>query len=235
MTKETDLYAPVKTLLETKGYVVKSEVKGCDVVGLKDTNSVIVELKLVFSLDLVLQGIARQSLTDDVYLAIFEPDTPQKRKNWRSRQRGCLKLCRMLGLGLMLVTPEANKSKLPKILLDPAEYKPRKNRNHQVRLMKEFETRTGDPNVGGVNRKKIMTAYRQDALRCAMVLKQSEKLKLSEIKKTSGVDKASSILQKNHYNWFIRHERGIYGLTSAGLTGLETYADALATLMNRIE
>ncbi len=33
MTLESDLYAPVKALLEGQGYVVKGEVRGCDVVG----------------------------------------------------------------------------------------------------------------------------------------------------------------------------------------------------------
>jgi hypothetical protein len=32
MTLESDLYAPVKALLEGQGYVVKGEVRGCDVV-----------------------------------------------------------------------------------------------------------------------------------------------------------------------------------------------------------
>ncbi len=226
MTKETDLYPPIKTLLESMGYEVKAEVTDCDVVGVKDGNSVIVELKLAFSLELVLQGIARQSVSDSVYLAILAPDTPLKRKNWRSRQRGYLKLCRMLGLGLILVTLE----KLPEILLDPAEYKPRKNKKRQVRLMKEFMARAGDPNTGGSTGRKIMTAYRQDALRCALVLKEQNQAKLAEIKNSAKVEKAGSILQKNHYHWFERRERGIYGLTPAGREALVTYADILPTL-----
>ena len=48
MAKETDLYAPVKAMLEAKGYTVKAEVNGCDVVACKDDDPiVIVELKLV--------------------------------------------------------------------------------------------------------------------------------------------------------------------------------------------
>jgi len=230
MTKETDLYIPVKTLLEERGYEVKSEVTDCDVVGVKESNTVIVELKLVFSLELVLQAIVRQSLTDDVYLAVLAPDTPMKRKKWRSKQRSYLKLCRMLGLGLILVRLGSDKVKLPEILLDPTEYKPRKNKPRQVRLMKEFMARSGDPNIGGSTRTKIMTAYRQDALRCAMALNNQDKMKLAEIKKTANVDKAASILQKNFYNWFERQERGIYGLTSLGHEALKTYADILPSL-----
>ena len=71
MARETDLYIFVKEYLEARGYTVKSEVEGCDVVAVKENEPVvIVELKLTFSIDLVLQGIQRQSITDDVYLAV---------------------------------------------------------------------------------------------------------------------------------------------------------------------
>ncbi len=234
MAKETDLYGPVKTLLEAAGYKVKAEVNGCDVVAFKDDGTtVIVELKLVFSLDLVLQGINRQSLTDDVYLAVLAPDTSTKRKNWRSRERGYLKLCRQLGLGLMLVNPNKENELSAKILLDPAPYSPRKNKRRQTRLINEFTTRKGDPNTGGINRTKIITAYRQDALRCAVALSEQEKMKVAEVKAKTGVHKTGSILQKNYYNWFERTERGIYCLTSKGKESLKLYAKVLPTLSDK--
>src|SRR2546428_6312733 len=71
---ETDLYPAVKDFLEKQGYTVKSEIRGCDVVALRDDEPpVIVELKLTFSLALLLQGIDRLSLTDRVYLAVSRP------------------------------------------------------------------------------------------------------------------------------------------------------------------
>jgi len=228
MPKESDLYEPVKIFLESKGYQVKAEVKDCDVVALKENQpTVVVELKLIFSLDLVLQGINRQNLTEDVYLAILAPDTPPKRKNWRSRQRGYLKLCRMLGLGLMLVNPNTQNKQNLQVLIDPKPYTPRKNKKLQTRLINEFVTRQGDPNTGGVNRTKIITAYRQDALRCAMALSNQESLKVSEIGNVTGVQKAASILQKNYYNWFERKGRGVYALSGSGQEGLKVYAAAL--------
>ncbi|MBT4488395.1 MAG: hypothetical protein HOK30_17720 [Rhodospirillaceae bacterium] len=231
MAKETDLYAPVKAMLEAKGYTVKAEVNGCDVVAAKDgAPTVIVELKLAFTLDLVLQGIQRQSVTDDVYLAVLAPNTATKRKNWRGRQRGYRKLCRMLGLGLMVVDPDSAAARSAEILLDPAPYTPRKDKRRQTRLLTEFVSRDGDPNTGGINRTKIITAYRQDALRCAQALRGRKAKKVADIKATAGVPKAASILQKNHYDWFERTARGVYRLTPTGREGLKKYASILQSL-----
>ena len=231
MTREADLYLPVKAMLEAKGYEVKAEVKGCDVVGVKaDVPTVIVELKLAFSLDLVVQGVSRQALTDDVYLAVLAPDTPLKRKNWRARQKGYLKLCHKLGLGLMHVTAPIENNGQVRVLLDPKTYTPRKNGRKKTQLIAEFKDRAGDPNIGGVNRTKIMTAYRQDALRCALVLEKKNEMKVSDIRAEAGVQNAASILQKNHYNWFERAARGIYCLSKEGRKSLHNNPDAISML-----
>ena len=70
--RESDLYAPVKAFLEAQGYEVKGEVAGADVVAMRadDPDPVIVELKLGMNLTLVQQGIARQAISDFVYLAV---------------------------------------------------------------------------------------------------------------------------------------------------------------------
>ena len=71
MSLESDLYAPIKALLEGQGYSVKGEVKGCDVVAVRGQEPpVIVELKRAFGISLVLQGVARLTITDNVYLAV---------------------------------------------------------------------------------------------------------------------------------------------------------------------
>jgi len=231
MVCEAELYPPVKALLESKGYAVKAEVVGCDVVACKDdAPTVIVELKRAFSVDLILQGVDRLSVTDDVYLAVPAPDTATKRQNWRSRRRDYLKLCRMLGLGIMTVDVSRQSGRQVDVLLDPGPYTPRKNKRRQHRLMTEFKARTGDPNIGGVNRTKIVTAYRQDALRCAIVLADQKEMKVADIKLATGAPKASTILQKNYYGWFERTARGVYRLTSQGHEGLQHYAEILPTL-----
>ena len=224
--RETDLYPPVKAFLEAQGYAVKGEVDDCDLVAVRgDEPPVIVELKAGFSLPLVFQGIARQGLTDNVYLAVppFSGRT--------TRRRDALGLCRRLGLGLLTVRLKPTPFVEP--LLDPAEYRPRRRGQRLGRLLREFERRVGDPNQGGSSRRKIVTAYRQDALRCASCLERKGPTKAAMVAQVVGVPKARAIIYADHYGWFERPAGtapGIYGLTPKGRAALEEYADVLAEL-----
>ena len=94
-----------RQFLERQGYEVKGEVRGCDLVARRgDEPPVIVELKLRFSLALVLQGIDRLALTERVYLAVPRPERRAPRRARSPPDRPEIrKLCRRLGLGLMLV------------------------------------------------------------------------------------------------------------------------------------
>ena len=67
--KETDLYEPIRAFLEEEGYQVQAEVKHCDIAAEKNGRLVVVELKRAFGLKLVYQGLERQSLTDEVFVA----------------------------------------------------------------------------------------------------------------------------------------------------------------------
>lgn len=71
---EAALYLPVKAFLERQGYVVRGEVRGCDLVACRGNEEpVIVELKLRFTLSLLLQGVDRLALTPLVYVAVPRP------------------------------------------------------------------------------------------------------------------------------------------------------------------
>jgi len=228
--KETDLYPVIKAFLESQGYEVKSEINDCDLVAIdEDGTQIIVELKLKFSLELILQGVERLALADDVYIAVLAADTATKRSNWRAKRKGYLKLCRRLGLGLMTVNLSKEQQQVS-VLIDPTPYTPRKSKLKQSRLVKEFKSRVGDPNVGGVNRTKIFTAYRQDALRCAYGLANNESMPVKDLKLKTGVGKAAAILQKNYYGWFERVARGIYCLSAQGRTDLEANVEAVEAL-----
>ncbi len=211
MPLESDLYAPVKELLEGQGYVVKGEVRGCDVVAVRNAEPpVVVELKRAFGLGLVLQGVDRLSLTDLVYLAVGQ---------WPRDMKNVKKLCRRLGLGFIVVS--AGRAD---VVLDPVPYLPRKNKRKAGRLLGEHARRVGDPNVGGqAMRKPLMTAYRQQALRCAELLSANGPMRVADLRAGADVPKAASILQTDVYGWFERVERGVYTLTPKGRDGLAQF------------
>lgn len=229
---EEDLYAPVKAFFEDQGYEVKSEVRGCDLVAQRAAEPpVIVELKTGFTLPLVLQGIDRLALSDQVYVAVAVAARPAANSLWRRDRKGILKLCRRLGLGLLAVhEPSGQQLPLVEPLLDPLPYRPRPNRKRQGLLLKEFAHRVGDPNTGGMTKRPIVTAYRQAALRCAAHLGENGPTKAADVARATTVARAGRIFRDDVYGWFQSVERGIYALSPKGDAALETYADVIASL-----
>lgn len=226
--RETDLYPPVKNFLEGQGYTVKGEIEGCDVVAVRGGEPpVIVELKASFTLALVLQGVRRLALSDAVYVAVppFSGKTP------RQRRRDIVGLCRRLQLGLMTVRTGCGQHPFVEVLTDPGEYRPRANKQRQGRLLGEFAHRVGDPTAGGSSTAAPrMTAYRQDALRCAVFLASRGQTKAAIVAQETSVPRAASILQRDVYGWFERVDRGIYALSPKGTDALQIHADALSDL-----
>lgn len=219
------LYPPVKAFLERQGYVVRGEVRGCDLVACRGKEApVIVELKLRFSLSLLLQGVDRLALSPLVYLAVPRPTA--KARGLRPDAKSVRGLCRRLGLGLMVIGGRGAVD----IIADPVPYRPRPSTRRATLLLGEFERRRGDLNVGGSHRTPIVTAYRQDALRCVRALAAAGPMRLGELRVTSGVTAAAPILQRNVYGWFDRVSRGTYGLTAAGEQAVNRFAHALAAI-----
>ncbi len=203
---ETALYAPVKALLEGQGYAVKGEINGCDVVAVRgDEPPVVVELKRTFGLGLVMQGIDRLAMTDAVYLAVGA---------WPTRQPETRRLCRRLGLGLIVVTDGR-----AEVVQDPLPYRPRRDRHRLGVLLREHQRRIGDPATGGSTRQPIMTAYRQEAMRCAAHLAAGP-MSPRALRAAGDMPNAGRILRDNVYGWFERIERGVYALTPRGTDGL---------------
>ena len=91
----------------------------------------VVELKRTFGLGLVYQGIDRLAMTDAVYLAVGA---------WPAQEAEARRLCRRLGLGLIVVTEQH-----ADVVVDPLPYQPRRDRKRTTRLLGEHRRRVGDP------------------------------------------------------------------------------------------
>ncbi len=211
--RETDLYQPVKSYFQAQGYQVKGEIGEVDVMAVRGTEPpVLIELKLGFSLALLHQGVARQAVSDAVYLAVPHIGSKKIKEN--------LSLCRRLGLGLITVRLRDG---FVEVLADPAPYRPRKSSLRKTRLLREFARRVGDPNAGGATRASIITSYRQDALRCARYLQNKGASKGAVVAKEAEVPKATRIMADDYYGWFARIKTGVYTLTPKGLEALGVY------------
>jgi hypothetical protein len=222
--RECDLYDPVKHYLQVLGYTVRGEVGPCDIVAVYEESVVAVELKLSFGLPVLYQAVRRLPLVDLVYVAVSVPEGRKARGNWEAQIPNAVRLCRMLGVGLLSVRLDQ-----VDVLADPAPYQPRKQPKRRIRLLSEFNRRTGDHNRGGTNKCPRVTAYREDALACANALAQSGSMKARAVRETTGVLKAGNILRADVYGWFVKIGRGTYALKPAGRMALEHYADVLVS------
>ena len=206
------LYLPVKRFLEKLGFEVKGEVCGCDLVALRESEPPVVvigELKLTFTLDLVLQAVDRSAACDEIRLAV----RASRRGRGRERDPRVRKLCRLLGLGLLSVSASGK----VEVLVEPVAWRPRRDARRRSRIVDEHRRRQGDPAVGGSTRQPIMTAYRQQALACAAAL-QWGPARPRELK--PNLPDAPKILRTNVYDWFVRVERGVYTLSNGGRAAL---------------
>jgi hypothetical protein len=219
--KEADLYPPIKAYLEGQGYMVKSEIGACDIMARRgDEPAVIVEMKTTFSLSLVMQGVARQGMFDDVYLAV-----PLGPKGWAARYKDIVALCRRLGLGLLAV-----RDGVVEAHVDPAPYHPRKNTLRAGRLLREFDRRLGDPNTGGTTGVKRVTAYHQDSLRCLWAVQQGA-VRGADVVKMMGVARATQILRDNYSGWFVHVSRGVYGLSLQGERAIDVQKTEILAIL----
>jgi hypothetical protein len=227
---ETELYEPVKRFFEQLGYEVKSEIKSCDLVALRgDEEPLLVELKRTFNLPLVIQGIDRLQRSERVYLAVEQNRTGKAPYGLKWSE--LIRLCRMLGLGLLVVRFYKTKAPVVEALCDPGPYALAKKRRHTVSLVQEFRERSGDYNTGGSTKVKLVTAYREKALLCAHYLSLEGPLSTRTLRQLTGNPKVTALLRNNHYLWFRRSSRGVYELAPPGVKALADYAALLAAIL----
>lgn len=215
--QEVALYPAIKRFLASRGYEAKGEIQGCDVVGLREGEPpilVIVEMKLGFTLDLVLQGVDRLAAADEVWLAV------RATRRGRDRDSRTRKLCRMLGFGLLAVHAARGDTE---VLAEPQPYRPRADPRRRRALLAEHRGRRGDPSPGGTRGMPIVTVYRQQALDCAALLAAGPG-RPRELRAVA--PDAGAILLRDVYGWFTRVQRGLYDLTDAGRAALVHYGTA---------
>ena len=200
--KEYQLFAPIKTYFEDKGYSIYAEVKNCDVIAQKEKEIIIIEMKLRFNIKIIYQALDRQKISDKVYVAL---PRPKKNKEYIK------KILKSLELGLIII----ENNKIIEIF-EPLKEAPRNNKRKRE-LIKEIEEREIDDNIGGINNKKINTAYRQKAAKIAKILLKIGPSSAKEIIKNYNCPKESrEIMYRNYYGWFERAGNGIYMLSDLG-------------------
>jgi hypothetical protein len=213
--QETALYPTVKRFLEAAGFEVKGELNGCDIVGVHGRESLrlaVVEMKLGFNLELLLQAVDRMRIADEIWLAV--PAT----KRGRDRDTRVHRLCRLIGLGLMAVNVARDQVE---VLAEPGPYRPRPDQKRRQRLLSEHARRKGDPTAGGSTRRPVMTAYRQQALACATLLLAGPG-RPRDLRVVA--PDAAQILLRNYYGWFERTQPGMYRLTETGAAAVRLFA-----------
>ena len=204
--EEKDLFPIIEKRLTELGFIVKAEVNHVDVMAIKEDKTLIIEMKNTLTLSLIYQGIERQKLTDSVYLAVLKPsDKTLKSRTFREKKA----IIKRLGLGLILVD---TKNESLSYILDANANTFRKDSKKRKKLHQEFNLRQNALNQGGVTKTKIITAYRELALRILDYLKDGEQ-PLKDIVAHTKEMKATRVLNDNHYGWFKRVSRGIYALS----------------------
>lgn len=227
--KEADLFIPVKQWLEGQGYSVHGEVKSCDLVARKGDDLVIVELKKSLSLALLTQAVARKEITESVYIAVPLPEGKRGLPNFRRVKD----LLRRLEIGCILVDFLKTRGRI-RIELHPVPFSPRSRPGRKRAILREIDGRYAEFNLGGESsRTEKITAYKQEALRTALLLSRQGPCSPRLLKSVGASEKVQSILSKNVYGWFERIERGVYALHPAGVEALHHYRDVLERIEER--
>ena len=216
---ESDIFQPVYDFLTDMGYDVKGEVKGCDMTAVRGDELVIIELKKSFNLELVFQLIDRQKSADSVYAAIPRPAKGYNGTRWKD----VTALARRLEIGL-IVAAFTEAGPFVEVAIHPKDYSPPKAKSKKRRtILSEHSSRTGNQNIGGVSKAKLMTAYREQSLHIAVLLDMHGALGTKQLRDMGASVKAAAILYRNYYKWFEKQEKE-YALSDNGRAALAEYS-----------
>lgn len=232
---EVDLYEPIQQYFMQQGFVVYAEVNDCDVVAVKEQEEpVIIELKLTLNLELLMQAAKRQRITEQVYIAIPKPTYSLRSQKWRDLSY----VIRRLELGLIFVLV-AGDQKEAKIMIEPTMFNRKKSmqqsKKRKNQLMNEINGRSGNYNIGGSSKTKIMTAYKEQCIYIAVCLNKFGPLSPKRLREIGTGDKTPKILSANYSGWFERVKRGVYMLNEKGLEEYLEYEEVAQIYIDLIE
>ena len=88
--------------------------------------------------------------------------------------------------------------------------------------------RSADYNTGDSVRRKLVTAYRENAIHIAVCLQARGPLTPRALRALDTGDHTLAILRRNVYGWFDHPARGHYALTPRGATELADYPELVA-------
>jgi len=225
--KETDMYNPIRDMLIDQGFIVRGEVKGCDIAAVKDNVLWIVEMKLSINLKLVFQAMERKTATDWVFVAVPRPRNARD-SNFKQLQ----KLLKKLEVGLITVALDSP-VRHAEIILFPSG-QANKTTKKAANVRREIAGRTTDTTGGG--KTTVNTAYRERSVRIACLLEAHGNLSAKELTQTHGCEKdANSILRINHYGWYKNTARGRYELNDIGRAYLHENATEKLVIFYRMK
>ena len=142
-------------------------------------------------------------------------------------------LCRRLELGLIFVGFTQKGIPQVDVSVHPKEASaPRRDKKRRLAVIREHENRTGSVNEGGVTHKKILTAYKEQALLVGRILRECGHARVEDVKRMGGPANTGTILGRNVLGWFDRElaadgRKYWYRVNQKGLEALELYEDIL--------
>ena len=219
------MYEPIRQLLNGLGFIVRGEVKNCDIAAIKAEVLWVVEMKLSANLTLLYQAMERKTITEHVFIAIPRP------KNSRSKNFASLKkIVSKLELGLILVSIDSPKP-LAEIIIHPSGNR-KTNPKKSDFIRREILGRSSD-STGGTTKTEVSTAYREKCIKIACLIKAHRELTSREMLKLGCGKDTAKILRNNHYGWYAKTGDGKYTLSDIGNEYLHTNRDSLLVVFYR--
>ena len=219
------MYEPIRQLIISHGFVVRGEVKNCDIAAIREDELWVVEMKLSANLTLLYQAMERKTMTDFVFVAIPRP------KNNRNKNFAMLKkIINKLELGLIVVSLDSPMPRAEIIIHPSGSGKTNKRKAESVR--NEILGRSSDT-TGGASKTAVDTAYREKCIKIACTLEAKGALNSRELAKFGCEKGAASILRNNYYGWFSKTADKKYMLSDMGKGYLNTNSDAPLVIFYR--